>query len=201
MKQERLGMSAGAAAGSLIVVAIIAMSGYLILQPSSSSPNGTTAASAASVSSAVSILTNTTAVTAAGSTADSTTIAGTASTSEPLANSTTSSSVGSSTTITTASVSTATVILPQGAGLGKNFSPATLTVAPGTNIIFVDQDSTAPHNVYFTSVPAGANILDNSNPPTLVKGESYSVILTVPGTYEYDCQFHAAWMVASIIVT
>jgi plastocyanin len=109
------------------------------------------------------------------------------------------SSSGSSSTITT--TTTTTVIIPQGAGSGQNFSPVTLSVEPGTNVTFIDQDSLVPHDVYFTSIPSGANIPGNSNPPILIKGDSYSVILTVPGTYDYECQFHATWMIANILVT
>jgi len=94
------------------------------------------------------------------------------------------------------------VIIPQGAGTGKNFAPSTITVTAGSTIVWDDQDSIAPHNVYFTSVPSGAA---NPNPsggaPTLVKGDTYSVTLTTPGTYDYICQFHATWMTAVITVT
>ena len=96
---------------------------------------------------------------------------------------------------------TATVYLPQGAGSGQNFSPATLNVSPGTTIIFVDQDTVAPHNVYFTSFPSGAANPNPANVPVLTKGDTYSVTLTTPGTYKYICQFHPGWMVATITVT
>jgi plastocyanin len=142
MEHGKPGLSAGAITAVVVVVAIIAASGYLILLPISS---------------------------------------------------------GSSSPITI--TGTTTVNIPQGAGSGQNFSPVTLSVAPGTNVTFIDQDSLVPHDVYFTSIPSGASIPGNSDPPILIKGESYSVILTVPGTYDYECQFHATWMIASIIVT
>jgi cytochrome c oxidase subunit 2 len=108
----------------------------------------------------------------------------------------------SSTTSTSITGPTATVYLPQGAGGTQqlNFSPSTLTVAAGTTIIFTDQDTDAPHNVYFTSVPAGASIPSNPS-QTLMKGDTYAVTLTVPGTYHYECQFHPGWMQATIVVT
>jgi len=93
------------------------------------------------------------------------------------------------------------VIMPQGAGKGLNFSPVKLTVAAGTTITFIDQDSVAPHNVYFTSMPGGATIADNNSPPTMHQGDTYNVTLTVAGTYNYDCQFHSTWMQATIVVT
>src|SRR5208282_838991 len=50
------------------------------------------------------------------------------------------------------------VVLPQGAGGVEklNFNPASMTVSSGTTIEFIDQDNSAPHNVYFTAVPSGA---------------------------------------------
>ena len=94
--------------------------------------------------------------------------------------------------------------MPQGVGTNQNlnFNPASFTVVVGTNntITFSDQDSTAPHNVYFTSMPSGAN--PNANAPAeMVKGNSFTVTLTVPGTYDYECQFHSTWMMGVITVT
>ena len=95
-----------------------------------------------------------------------------------------------------------TVYLPLGAGGPQqlNFSPATLTVAAGTTITFVDQDTYAPHDVYFTSVPAGASVPTNPS-PVLTNGDTFTVTLTTPGTYHYECQFHPLWMQATIVVT
>jgi plastocyanin len=111
-------------------------------------------------------------------------------------------STSSGPTSASSSATTAMVILPQGASGGLNFSPDTLTVASGTTITFVDQDSGAPHNVYFTSVPSGAtNPNPAAGPPTITKGDTYTVTLTTPGTYNYECQFHSTWMKATITVT
>lgn len=113
----------------------------------------------------------------------------------------TSSSASTSTTGTPTGPTSA-VTIPQGAGTGQNFAPASLSVQSGTTIVFTDDDSSAPHNVYFTSVPTGAT---NPNPasgaPTLTKGDTYDVTLTTPGTYQYICQFHSSWMKATITVT
>lgn len=112
--------------------------------------------------------------------------------------------VGSSTTASASGNGPTTVVdLPQGAGgLQKlNFSPSTLSVTSGTTIQFVDQDNSAPHNVYFTSVPAGATNPNGSGPPIMTQGSTYSVTLTTPGTYTYECQFHSAWMQGTITVT
>jgi plastocyanin len=34
----------------------------------------------------------------------------------------------------------------------------------------------------------------------MVKGDTYTVTLTTPGTYDYECQFHASWMLGVITV-
>ena len=110
------------------------------------------------------------------------------------------SSSSSSSSTGTPTGPTTTVTIPQGAGSGANFSPASITVTSGTTIVWNDQD-TIPHNVYFTSVPSGAANPNPANVPVLTQGSTYSVTLTTPGTYKYECQFHTGWMQATIIVT
>ena len=104
---------------------------------------------------------------------------------------------------TTSSSNGNVVLLPQGAGGVEklNFNPSALTVSSGTTVEFQDQDSDAPHNVYFTSIPSGAADPNGGNPPILNKGSTYNVTLTTPGTYMYVCQFHSTWMQGSITVT
>ena len=87
---------------------------------------------------------------------------------------------------------------PPGCRVRANFSPTTLSVAPGTTITFVDQDSVAKHNVDFSSGPSGATLPSAS--PNLVKGSTFQVTLTTAGTYDYHCDYHS-WMVATITVT
>lgn len=95
-----------------------------------------------------------------------------------------------------------TVYLPLGAGGAQenNFSPSSLTVSSGTTITFIDQDTDAPHNIYFTSMPSGASISANPS-ATLTNGDQYTVTLTTPGTYHFECQFHPGWMQGTITVT
>jgi plastocyanin len=116
--------------------------------------------------------------------------------------STTTTTTNSTTSTSSSSPTGAIDIIPQGASEGTNFSPAKFTVVIGVNntITWEDQDSGAPHNVYFTSVPTGATNPNPANVPTLVKGSNYSVTLTVPGTYDFECQFHTAWMQGVITV-
>lgn len=117
--------------------------------------------------------------------------------------STTTTSQSSSTSgSASSSSSSATVTIPQGAGGAQelNFSPASITVAPGTTVTFTDQDNSAIHNVYFTSLPSGATLSTNPS-PNLTQGSTYQVTLTVPGTYDYECQYHSAWMQGTITVS
>lgn len=138
--------------------------------------------------------TTTTTSTNASSSSTTTTTSSSSSTATSTSTSTSTSS-GSST-----SAAGATITIPQGAGTGKNFSPNTLTVTAGTTITFVDDDSLATHNVYFTSMPSGATISPNPS-PDLIKGDSFTVTLTVPGTYNFVCQYHSSWMTGTITVT
>jgi plastocyanin len=97
---------------------------------------------------------------------------------------------------------TATITLPSDVGDNQqlNFSPPALTVAAGTTITFSDQDSSAVHNVDFTSVPSGSTVAQGTTSPNLKDGNSYTVTLTTPGTYTYVCDYHA-WMKGTITVT
>ncbi len=107
----------------------------------------------------------------------------------------------SSTSSTSGTGLTATITIPQGAGGAQelNFAPATLSVAAGTTITFVDQDNTAIyHDVDFMTGPSGATLPSTS--PNLKQGDTFTVMLTTPGTYTYVCDYHA-WMKGTITVT
>lgn len=97
-----------------------------------------------------------------------------------------------------------TVAMPQNIGDDQslNFQPASVTVVVGVNntINFVDQDSQsgAPHNVHWLTQPAGAGAKDS--PVTMSAGQSFTVTLTAPGTYTYDCSIHPGWMKGTITV-
>ncbi len=113
------------------------------------------------------------------------------------------------TSTATGTSSSPLVIMPQGVGSDQNlnFEPSTIRLVVGVNntITFKDEDTTAPHNVWFTSVPTGA-----TNPNTaagqssfyqLTNGDTVSFTLTTPGTYSFECQFHSTWMHGTITVT
>jgi plastocyanin len=119
---------------------------------------------------------------------------------------TTSSTTGTaSTTPTTSapsSASTVDITIPSGAGNAShpnNFVPNTVSVVAGTTIVFVNKD-TSTHDINFTSVPSGATVSPNPSPNTPQwTNNTFSVTLTVPGTYVYksDYQF---WMTGVIQV-
>ena len=97
------------------------------------------------------------------------------------------------------SASGTTITIPLGAGNGANFSPTSLTVASGTTITFVSQD-TATHNIRFTVIPAGATIPGGTPSTNLKQGNTYTVTLTTPGTYTFICDYHT-WMKGTVTVT
>lgn len=72
------------------------------------------------------------------------------------------------------------------------FSPQTLTISPGSTVIWTNSDSVA-----HTVVSDTGNEIDS---PNLAQGESYSHIFTIPGTYTYHCSIHPS-MTGTIVVT
>jgi plastocyanin len=94
--------------------------------------------------------------------------------------------------------------MPQNVGADQslNFQPSSITVPAGSTVTFVDQDSQsgAPHNVTWQPpLPSGASV--PNSPQIMTAGQSFTVTLTVPGTYSYVCTFHSAWMHGTITVT
>lgn len=72
---------------------------------------------------------------------------------------------------------TATVTMEDGA-----FRPNTIEVAPGTTVVFVNEDD-APHTVDFESGgPAGSDVLE--------AGDRHAVTLDEAGTFAYSCSLH-----------
>ena len=118
-------------------------------------------------------------------------------------------SVTTSTTSTTSSTSASTspaaakVQIPNGASSNQSslgnlgFYPNTITVVIGVNntVTWTNNDVTT-HTVTSLSVPAGAKAFNDGS---LGPGSTFSVTLTVAGTYEYHCAIHP-WMIGKIIV-
>jgi plastocyanin len=92
--------------------------------------------------------------------------------------------------------------MPNGVGVRSslNFLPSTITLVIGVNntISWTNKDS-ADHTVTFTKVPTGAQESSISN-PDVSPGETFTITLTAPGTYQYHCAFHPGWMHGTITV-
>jgi plastocyanin len=96
--------------------------------------------------------------------------------------------------------STVSVSIPSGAANPANppgYAPDTITVVLGVNasVTWTNAD-TAPHTVSSSSVPSGASPFDSGN---MSPGATYSYTFTVPGTYQYKCNYHS-WMTGTVTV-
>lgn len=92
--------------------------------------------------------------------------------------------------------------MPNGVGVRSslNFLPSTITLVIGVNntISWTNKDS-ADHTVTFTTVPSGVQRISITN-PDVGPGETFTITLTVAGTYQYHCSFHPGWMRGTVIV-
>ena len=79
------------------------------------------------------------------------------------------------------------------------FEPATLTVPRSEAVTFVNNKA-FPHNVVFTTVPAGVDP-DALGSEALLNGpgDSVTVKFPEPGVYEYECEVHSG-MQGTVIV-
>jgi len=111
---------------------------------------------------------------------------------------TTTTETSSSAPISTSPIVThVTISSGAGASTTLGFSPSIIKVVIGVNntIEWVNDDSAA-HTATSMSVPSGANPFDSGmmNP-----GDTFTVTLTVAGTYQYHCSYHS-WMTGEIEV-
>ncbi len=74
---------------------------------------------------------------------------------------------------------------------GFAFSPHTLTVAPGTTVVWTNKDSAAH------TVTSDSNAWTDSG--SIAQGKSFTLTLTKPGAYPYHCAFHS-FMTATLVV-
>jgi plastocyanin len=72
------------------------------------------------------------------------------------------------------------------------FSPATVTVAPGTHVVWVNHDD-VPHTATSTTKPK------RFDSGTLDTDAKYDHVFTEPGTYDYFCAVHPK-MTGQIVV-
>ncbi len=92
------------------------------------------------------------------------------------------------------------IVLPMDVGDNEslNFQPARIRVVIGVNNTIVWSDFDAiQHTVKSTSIPRGAAPFNSG---ILNQGQTFSVTLTVPGIYRYDCSIHPDWMIGLIQV-
>ena len=91
-------------------------------------------------------------------------------------------------------------MLPVDVGVNEslNFQPSNLTVVVGVNntIVWNNLDYTQ-HTVESISVPSGAKAWNSG---ILNEGQTFTLVLTVPGTYKFDCSIHPDWMFGTIQV-
>ena len=71
-----------------------------------------------------------------------------------------------------------------------SFGPATLTVAPGTTVTWINRDD-IPHTVVSTDSVFKSKVLDTD--------EKFSFTFTKAGTYPYFCSIHPK-MTATVVV-
>ena len=72
------------------------------------------------------------------------------------------------------------------------FSPATVTIAPGTRVVWINHDD-VPHTATSTSKPK------RFESGTLDTDDKFAQVFTEPGTYNYFCAVHPK-MTGQIIV-
>ncbi len=79
-----------------------------------------------------------------------------------------------------------------------NFTPSKIKVVVGVNntIVWNDLDY-VQHTVKSVSVPSGGKTWNSG---IMNQGQTFTVTLTVPGTYRYVCTIHPDWMIGSITV-
>ncbi|OBZ19265.1 hypothetical protein A8L34_07040 [Bacillus sp. FJAT-27264] len=73
-----------------------------------------------------------------------------------------------------------------------SFGSAPLTVEAGSKIVFTNQDD-MQHNAVAVNGSFATTLLS--------KGQSYTITLDKPGTYDYFCELHKSFMTGKIIVT
>jgi plastocyanin len=71
-----------------------------------------------------------------------------------------------------------------------------VVVGVNNTIVWNDLDP-VQHTVRSRAIPSAAAAWDSG---ILNQGQTYTLTLTVPGTYHYDCSIHPDWMIGTIVV-
>jgi plastocyanin len=168
--------------------------------PSTQLGASTSFADGASASTSSSSLTSTSTRTLSSTATGSSTSANVSSTTSSATNSSSSASTTTATSSTSTRPGTVVITLPEDVGDNEslNFTPSKVKVVIGVNntIVWNDTDY-VQHTVESVSVPSGA---ETWNSGILNEGQTFTVVLTVPGNYKYDCSIHPGWMVGTIQV-
>jgi plastocyanin len=77
------------------------------------------------------------------------------------------------------------------------FNPPTITVAPGTTIVWRNDDS-VNHDVHKTGGPGPS--FKSGSPGNMSPGDTYKQKVTTPGTIKYVCEIHKPAMAGKIVV-
>jgi plastocyanin len=75
---------------------------------------------------------------------------------------------------------------------GNQFSPAQITVSPGSTVTFNNTSGTT-HNVTFTTAGSPGNVSDFSS-------GTRAVVFPAAGTYDYHCSIHGLSMSGVVVV-
>ncbi len=127
-------------------------------------------------------------------------VAGSGSSGGASSSSSTSSTTSSTSSSSAAPANALPVSILKGAGSPSStkwFAPDPITVVVGVNntLTWTNNDESV-HTVTSVSVPSGAATFNSG---IMSAGGVYTLTLTVPGTYQYDCSLHL-WMKGTIIV-
>jgi plastocyanin len=87
-----------------------------------------------------------------------------------------------------------------------SFSPINIEILEGDTVRWsysgsgVDPHTTTCDGTNGSTFPSGGTSWDSGTTNPLMPGNTYQKAITVAGTYNYICQFHAPMMVGTIIV-
>ena len=128
-------------------------------------------------------------------------LGGCSSSSNPATGPTTPSPSTPGPSATTASVAPAPPVVVTITVVAAGFSPRAVTVAPGANVTWVQADPTkgSMHAIAF-GTPRQPNT-GITGSPAMAKGASFTVALTVPGTYPYYDRLHPTLVGALTVQT
>jgi len=189
---------AAAAIGAVVIVAFVVAYPAPVPQATTSSALSSTNSTLSTIVIPLITSSGTRSTTLFGSSSSSTASSQTSTATTTSPSSTTSSATRSTTSRTFNSTNVITIPYGVGDNESLNFQPSSTTVVVGVNNTIVWNDLDAEqHTVTSMSVPSGAAKFDSG---ILNQGQTFTLTLTVPGTYEFYCTIHPTWMRGTIVV-